>query len=86
MGDLIQEQVDNNYEAFKKLLPDIIEKYNGKFALMRHKEIVNYFDSINDAIIFAKDKYEDDLFSIQEVTNVTPDLGYFSNALNISSV
>lgn len=78
----IQAEVDSNYVAFKKLLPDLIGAYNGKFALMRHGDLVNVFDSANDAVLFAVEKYDDDLFSVQEITTRKEDMGYFSHAYN----
>ena len=78
----IQAEVDNNYVAFKKLLPDLIGAHARKFALMRHGELVNVFDSANDAVVFAVEKYDDDLFSVQEITTKKEDMGYFSHAYN----
>ena len=34
----IQAEVDKNFEAFQKLLPELIEAHDGKFALMRGKK------------------------------------------------
>ena len=82
----IQEEVDKNYEVFKELLPELIKNHSGRFALMRHQEIENIFDSVGDAVIFAKEKYNDDLFSVQEITERIEDMGYFSHAINVVSV
>ena len=79
----IQKEVDENYKAFKELLPELLKDHRGRFALMRDKEVVQIFDSVHDAVVFAKDKYEDELFSVQEVTEQSADLGYFSHAINL---
>ena len=82
----IQAEVDKNFEAFQKLLPELIETHNGKFALMRGEKIVQIFDSVHDAVVFAKEKYDDDLFSVQKITNQAADLGIFSHAVHFVSV
>ena len=82
----IQAEVDKNYEAFQKLLPKLIEEHNGRFALMRGEKVEQIFDSIHDAVVFAKEKYDDDLFSVQEITEQIADLGFFSHAIHVVSV
>ena len=80
---LIREEVDKNYEVFEKKLPDLMQTDQGRFALMRHGEIAQIFDSAADAVIFANEKYADGLFSVQEITMQTVDLGYLSHALSV---
>lgn len=82
----IQAEVDKNFEAFQRLLPELIETHHGKFALMRGKKIVQIFDTVHDAVVFAKEKFEDDLFSVQKITNQAADLGIFSHAVHFVSV
>ena len=82
----IQTEVDRNYDAFQKLLPELVEEHNGRFALMRGEKVVQIFDSVHDAVVFAKEKYDDDLFSVQEITERIVDLGFFSHAINVVSV
>ena len=82
----IQAEVDKNYEAFQKLLPELIEEHNGRFALMRGEKVVNIFDSVHDAVVFAKEKYDDDLFSVQKITKQAVDLGIFSHPVHVVSV
>ena len=77
----IQTEVDRNYEAFQKLLPELIAEHNGRFALMRGEKVEQIFDSVHDAVVFAKDKYDDDLFSVQEITERIVDMGFFSHAI-----
>lgn len=73
-----QGEVEANYKAFRKALPDIIESNRGKLALMRAGEIVDYFDSLSDALKYATKLYPDGLYSVQEVTDSVVDLGWYS--------
>ncbi len=82
MSDLEKKQreVDENYDAFLEILPQLMKKHEGKFALMRHKEPVEFFDTTRDALIYATKTYKDGLYSVQEVTQKPIDLGWFSHA------
>ncbi len=81
-----QAEVDRNYEAFRKILPNLMKTHVGRFAVMRHEEPVAFFDTIRDAMVYAVNTYEDGLFSVQEVTQKPVDLGWFSHASDCWSV
>lgn len=70
-----------NYEYFKTILPEIIGQYAGKFALIRNKKIINYYDTARDAYTSGKLMFQDEKFSVQEVINKVIDLGYYSHAV-----
>lgn len=82
--DAKQKEVSQNYEAFQKTLPELLESEScrGKFALMRKGEIVKFFDSMRDAAVYGQEKFDDGLFSVQEVTDRVVDLGFYSYALH----
>ncbi|MGI9257049.1 MAG: hypothetical protein ACR2PY_08960 [Salinispira sp.] len=77
-----QKEVDDNFSAInilmneKKIPP---EKY-GTYALMKNKEIKGYYSTWGDAYQAGTLKYDDKLFSIQQVTTNIVDLGYYSHA------
>ncbi|MCY4262553.1 MAG: hypothetical protein OXC97_04465 [Candidatus Dadabacteria bacterium] len=70
-------EIRENFEAFETFLPSIKQKYIGEFAVLREKQIVDYFDSMEDAVKYADTKYENGVYSIQQVDNRIVDLGYF---------
>jgi hypothetical protein len=84
--DRQKEAVERNYEAFRKLLPELLLTHRGKFALMRDGSAIEFFDTAGDAAIFGARQYPDLLFSVQEVSNASVDLGYFSHAVHHASV
>jgi len=73
------EEVDRNYEAFKKLLPSILAQHRDKLALMRDEQIVGFFDSPRELLEAAYDRFADGIFSIQDVTDQPLDLGFWSH-------
>lgn len=70
------EQVDKNYEYFKKHLDGIYADKKDKFVLIKDQEFVGYFSSQEDALEAGNLKYEDGLFSVQKVTKDIIHLGF----------
>lgn len=73
-----QQEVDRNYEEFKKVLPELLKSDLGRTALMRGGKVIACFDTDRDAIAAGRTFFEDQRFSIQEVTRREIDLGFFS--------
>jgi hypothetical protein len=74
-----QEIVDRNFEALQKQLPALLQTHRNKYALLRDETIVEFFDSLRDALIYARDKFPDKAYSVQKITDTPEDLGYFSH-------
>ncbi|MDA8051032.1 MAG: hypothetical protein M0002_13700 [Rhodospirillales bacterium] len=83
MNEAQQQEVDRNYDAFRKLLPTILPKYQGKYALMKDGKVLGYFSSAEDARVSAVAFIKDGLFSIQQVTDIGIDLGFFTHAVPV---
>ena len=69
------------FEAFEKQLPRLLQTHAGKYALLRDKKVVEFFDSVGDAVKYGRDNFPDNLYSVQLVTQEVEDLGYFSHAV-----
>jgi hypothetical protein len=80
-----QEEIDKNLAFFLRELPRIPAVYMGKFALIRHEEIISYYDTVADAINSADKIYPDGIFSIQQVTNDAVNLGFYSYAVPLAT-
>lgn len=78
----IQKEVDNNYQFFLKEKDNIPQYLLDKYVLIRKEEFIEYFDSMDDAIKYAKIKFEDGLYSVQKVNDLPVDLGLIGNILN----
>ena len=76
-----REQVDKNYEAFVAMLPNILPIHQNKYALMKDGEVVGYYSTLEDAYMTANKFYHDQPFSVQKVTDIPVDLGFFSHAV-----
>lgn len=76
---LQNQQVDQNYDAFMRVLGSIIDQHRDQLALMRDGKIVGYFDTPRDALKAADTLFPDKIFSIQDVTDEPIDLGFWSH-------
>jgi hypothetical protein len=75
-------EVKTNFDAFQAKLPELLKTHAGKFAVLRHGETVEFFDTLSDAARFGVRMFPDDMFSVQEVTERRIELGFFSLAIN----
>ena len=76
------EEIDRNLEKFLEVLPALVSEHMGQYALIRHGEILEFFNSALDAQIAGNQRFEDQIFSIQCVKETAEELGYFSYAVN----
>ncbi len=60
---------EQNFAAFREVLPAILKTYTGSFALMREGRIVQFFSTEVDALDYGHQMFEDDLFSTIEVSD-----------------
>ena len=78
----MQNEIDKNYEAFLKELPELLKDENNlnKFSLWHDGSMVGIFDTESDAITVGKEKYKEfGNFSIQQITKSEGlDLGFIS--------
>jgi hypothetical protein len=81
----IQEEVNKNFDFFKKELPQLMMGHLGQYALLKNASIVEFFDSFNDANKYAKLAFTDRMYSIQKVTNRIVRLGILETQLCLSS-
>jgi hypothetical protein len=75
------QQVERNFEAFTKLLPELLNSHPGKYAVMHDGSVVDFFDTLGDAVKFGRAQFGDTDFSVQEITRQGVNLGVHSYAL-----
>ena len=77
-----REQVDENYKAFIAMLPSILPMHQNKYALLKDGEAVGFYSTLEDAYMTANKFFADQPFSVQKVTDIPVDLGFFSHAVD----
>jgi hypothetical protein len=76
-----QREVDENYSIFIQLLPDLIKSHAGKYAVMRQGQVIEFFDTLADAVRYGHAKFGEVNFSVQEVIDQNVNLGAHSYAV-----
>lgn len=74
-----KREVDRNYDAFMRILGDLLGEHRDQLALMRDGRIVGYYATPREALRAAAEMFPDGVFSIQEVTDEPIDLGFWSH-------
>lgn len=76
-------EAQRNFSAFRERLPELLTTHQGKYALLHKGEIVDFFDSLSDAVRFGRSRYGSvDEFSIQQVTSTNVNLGFYAHAVH----
>lgn len=78
-----RDEVDRNYDVFVKLLPSLLAEHANKYALMSSGELVGVYSTLDDAYTTAGKFLRGSQFSVQKITNIPVDLGFFSHAVHI---
>ena len=81
-----QREVDQNFEAFKALLPELLKTDANRYALMHNRKVIACFDTSRDAMQAGRKLLPEKNFSVQHVTDKPVDLGYYSYVGFLGSV
>lgn len=77
----LQQEIDVNFDNFQRIVQQYLPARKGEWVLMRHGKIVSFHPSAGSAEGAGMAQYQDDLFSIQEVSDEVVDLGFFSHVV-----
>ena len=75
-----EQAMAENYEAFEAMLPELLPTAEGKFALLRDRQLIGVYDSAGAAHTVGSARFDDGLFSVQKVKQGAVSLGFFSYA------
>lgn len=74
-----RREIDANYDFFQRKLNSIIPDQLGRFAVLKNQEILGFFDKPGEAYRYAVERFGEQGYSIQEVTEEPIDLGFYSH-------
>lgn len=80
MQHSIDTEVDRNFDAFRGMLPDLLSRAHGRYALLHNEGLIELFDSSIAAFIAGAQRFGEQKFSVQEVTQHSDNLGFYSYA------
>ncbi len=82
---LTDEELDKNYNAFSAALPELLKNHAGRYVIVRDEKVLDAYDTIRDAHLAGWRLFNDDLFSVQEVTDEPVYLGVLSHVIGRGS-
>ena len=74
-------EIDQNLVRFMEILPTLVQDHAGKWALMRHGSVIDFYESAIYAQIAGNTTFDDKIFSIQPVKEEAEELGYYTYAV-----
>lgn len=80
--DLLQAEVDQNYDWFQRNLKNFLADHTGEYAVLRRQTVQGFFESPGEAFRKALADFPDRIFSIQQVVDEPLDLGFLSLAVD----
>ena len=81
MSDPVQRrEIDANYDFLQRQLATVLPERRGQYALIKSCRFEGFYDKPGEAYREALARFDDELFSIQEVTDQPLQLGFFSLA------
>jgi len=51
---------------------------------MRHQEIIGFYDTVIDAQMTGTKFFKDGIFSVQQVSDMAIELGFYSHAMHLA--
>ena len=76
-----EREVDANYRAFKAVEDGLSHELDGKYALLREREIIGFYDDAVAACEARLRLYRDRHFSMQEVRGKPMEFGWFGHVV-----
>jgi hypothetical protein len=77
-----QREIENNFSYFQSIVGSLVSDHAGEFALIRSREIIDFFPSAIDAMSEGHHRFSDGIYSIQRVIDRPLDLGFLSYGAN----
>jgi hypothetical protein len=80
-----EQETKQNYDAFQRLLPSLLQSDEGKVALLRSGNLVAICATPLAALRRGEQSFPDGLFSIQPIIeeNEAAEAAYFANAVTV---
>jgi len=78
-----QAEIESNLAFFQEQLGELLGEHRDRVALIRRRQIVDFFDTARDAQAAGGMLFPDQIFSVQKVTDSALDLGFFSHAMHL---
>lgn len=77
----LKAEIDHNYDYFQRSLSTLLETHSGQYALLRSANVVGFFPGPGAAYRSGLERFPDQIFSVQQVTDEPVEMGFLSVAV-----
>lgn len=71
-------ELDQEIQTYEKNLSNLVKSDNNKYVLIKNTSIIDIFESYNDALKFAYNKFGNDTFLIKQIQEFETPLEFTS--------
>lgn len=82
MPHAIEVEIERNLAAFKDMLSKLLKDSEGKYALLHDQQLEGLYETPGAAERAGYEKFKDSPYSIQLVSKMPIDLGFYSYAIS----
>jgi len=82
MAHSIEVEIERNFAAFIDMLPELLRDSLGRYVLLRDQKLEGVYPTAGEADRAGYEKFRDEPYSIQLVTDEPIDLGFYSYAIS----
>ncbi|HLC58417.1 MAG TPA: hypothetical protein VJI68_01000 [Candidatus Nanoarchaeia archaeon] len=82
----IKDILFEELETYEKNKPDLLKSAFGKYVLIKGKEIINTFDTQNDAIKFGIEKFGNVPFLVKKIEEIETKQNFTSNLIKVNNL
>lgn len=75
-----EAEIHDNFEFFQGVVASVMGAHAGEYALLRSRQIVDYYRTAGEAVGAGVARFGEQPFSVQHVINRPIDLGFLSYA------
>ena len=79
-GNILAEEL----KTYKENKERLVKEHNGKYVLIKGEEIINTFDTQNDAIKVGIDKFGNTPFLVKKIEEIEQPQNFTSNLINFT--
>lgn len=82
MADALKQEIDRNFDFFRRNLGKLLVAHRDAFVLLRHAKVVDFFNTPGEAYRAGLSKFADEEFSVQRISDEPVELGHMSFAVD----
>jgi hypothetical protein len=77
----LRDEIAHNFDALQRSLGKYLATELNRYAMMRDRAVVAFFDTPSAADLAGAQRFQDGIYSIQQITDEPVEFGIYANAV-----